>query len=135
LIYLLDTNAFSDFIREQPWMSSRLAALAPADRVMTCVIVMGEVNHGLERMPAGKRKQSLERKTSQFASHCPCEPVPVAAARHYARIKNGLQHAGLPLDENDLWIAATALALGARLVTRDAHFQRVPGLTTEDWSR
>jgi hypothetical protein len=30
------------------------------------------------------------------------------------------------LDENDLWIAATALALDAVLITRDSDFQRKP---------
>jgi predicted nucleic acid-binding protein len=40
----------------------------------------------------------------------------------------------LTLDENDLWIAATARALGAVLVSRDADFARVDGLSTEDWT-
>jgi len=135
LIYLLDTNAFSDFVRELPQMSAHFALLAPADRLITCAIVMGEVKHGNERLPAGQRKQSLERKATRFSSDCPCEPVPATAADHYARIKTRLQQAGLPLDENDLWIAATALTLGARVITRDAHFGRIPGLEAEDWSQ
>jgi len=32
------------------------------------------------------------------------------------------------LDENDLWIAATALALDATLVSRDGAFQTIEGL-------
>jgi predicted nucleic acid-binding protein len=35
----------------------------------------------------------------------------------------------LSLDENDLWIAATAIALGATLVTRDADFASVESLS------
>jgi predicted nucleic acid-binding protein len=38
------------------------------------------------------------------------------------------QRAGLPLDENDLWIAATALAIDATLVTRDTDFRSIEGL-------
>jgi predicted nucleic acid-binding protein len=38
------------------------------------------------------------------------------------------------LDENDLWIAATALALDAVLVTRDSDFQQIEGLSVNDWT-
>ena len=36
--------------------------------------------------------------------------------------------ARLPLDENDLWIAATALVLNASLVSRDNDFEGTAGL-------
>jgi len=38
------------------------------------------------------------------------------------------------LDENDLWIAATALSLRAILVTTDSDFQRVSELNIKDWT-
>ena len=40
------------------------------------------------------------------------------------------------LDECDLWIAATALALDAILVTSDSNYQRIAGLglRLEDWA-
>ncbi|MEK6563200.1 MAG: PIN domain-containing protein, partial [Candidatus Binatota bacterium] len=37
-------------------------------------------------------------------------------------------------DENDLWIAATALFLNAVLVSMDSDFQRVNALNVEDWT-
>jgi tRNA(fMet)-specific endonuclease VapC len=64
----------------------------------------------------------------------PCEPVPVAAGQLYADLKHRMRRSGTPLDENDLWIAATALALGAVLVTSDSDFSRVPALVIEDWT-
>ncbi len=36
---------------------------------------------------------------------------------------------GLALDENDLWVAATALSLGATSVSRDRDFAGIEGLT------
>jgi tRNA(fMet)-specific endonuclease VapC len=48
-------------------------------------------------------------------------------------VKVARERGGLVLDENDLWIAATALELGAVLVTRDSDFQRIDGLTVENW--
>jgi tRNA(fMet)-specific endonuclease VapC len=135
VIYLFDTNALSDYVRETPGMASRLATLASFDRVLTCAVVLGEVLHGIERLPASRRRDQLEQKTAQALRICRCKPVPVSAAGHYARIKSQLQRAGLPLDENDLWIAATALAFGATVISRDDHFQRIPGLAVEDWTR
>lgn len=61
-------------------------------------------------------------------------PVHQEAGNHYARVKRKRQRKGLPLDENDLWIAATALALGAVLISRDSDLQQIDGLTVEDWT-
>jgi tRNA(fMet)-specific endonuclease VapC len=57
------------------------------------------------------------------------------AGDHYGRMKREVEKRGLMLNENDLWIAATALALDAVLITRDSDFQRVPGLLMEDWTQ
>ena len=57
-----------------------------------------------------------------------CEPIPEEAGDFYAAVKLARQQRGLTLDENDLWIAATALALGATLVTRDGDFGAIDGL-------
>ena len=47
----------------------------------------------------------------------------------YGRIYRHLSDNGLLIGANDLWIAATALAHGLPLVTRnDRHFRRVAGL-------
>jgi tRNA(fMet)-specific endonuclease VapC len=125
----------SDFVRENPKIAAHLRGIEAHDRVFTCVIVVGEVKHGIERLPKSRRRQDLEEKTSKALTVCKCKPVPVAAADHYSRIKTYLEQEGLPLDENDLWIAATALDWGARVVSRDEHFRRVPGLTVEDWTQ
>jgi predicted nucleic acid-binding protein len=58
----------------------------------------------------------------------PCEPIPPAAGDLYALVKIAQQRQSLPLDENDLWMAATALALNAILVSRDSDFQAIEGL-------
>ena len=52
-------------------------------------------------------------------------------ARRYGLLVGQLWQAGTPIPTNDLWIAATALELGARLVSYDDHFRQVPGLITE----
>lgn len=133
--YLLDTNAFSALMDAHPRAEARVAQLRPTDLLTTCVVVRGEVLYGLERMPPGRRRQDFEAKAGSLFGRIPCEPVPVAAGLIYARIKVDAERQGTPLDDNDLWIAATALHLGARLVTSDSDFQRIKNLPTEDWTR
>ncbi len=65
---------------------------------------------------------------SSFLAAIHCEPVPERAGDFYASVKLTRQQRGLALDENDLWVAATALALGATLVSRDSDFTGVDGL-------
>ena len=65
----------------------------------------------------------------QFLAAFRCEPIPERAADLYATLKLTRQQHGLTLDENDLWVAATALALGATLVSRDSDFARIEGLS------
>jgi predicted nucleic acid-binding protein len=53
---------------------------------------------------------------------------------HYGRAFRHLRDNGNLIGANDLWIAATGLAYGMPVVTRNAdHFRRVPGLEVESY--
>jgi predicted nucleic acid-binding protein len=127
--YLLDTNAISDLMRAAPRIETWMGALLSGDRVVTCPIVRGEILFGIARLPPGRRRTELEEAGRRILSAVPCEPIPERAAEFYAAVKLAHQQRGLTLDENDLWIATTALALGATLVSRDSDFRRLDGLS------
>lgn len=128
MIYLLDTNAISGLMRSHPGIETWIAGLDEKDRIVTCTTVRGEILFGIFRLPQGKRRAELEQVGRQFLSVFHCEPVPERAGDVYASVKLARQQRGLALDENDLWIAATALALGATLVSRDSDFAEIDGL-------
>ena len=115
-------------------LDARMASLQPVDRVVICPVVRGEIRFGLEQLPQSKRRQDLEHQAAPLFATIPCESIPEAAGDYYAKIKMARQQKGLMLDENDLWIAATALALGAVLISRDSDFQKIDGLTVNDWT-
>ena len=53
--------------------------------------------------------------------------------RVYGEIKTALRRLGRPLPENDIWIAAIAIQHGLTLVSRDAHFDHLVGLSLDRW--
>ncbi|MGB7947422.1 MAG: PIN domain-containing protein [Candidatus Binatia bacterium] len=134
MIFLLDTNAFSDLMRKHSKLDARLSSLSTADRVVICAVVRGEICYGIEQLPPSKRRRDLEDQAGPLFAVIPCESVPEAAGDHYAKIKLTRRQKGLVLDENDLWIAATAFALDAVLITRDSDFQQIEGLFVNDWT-
>jgi tRNA(fMet)-specific endonuclease VapC len=134
-IYMLDTTILSDLMREHPQVAARIARLSPPDQVCINTIVRGEVRYGLARMVQGRKRRNLEAKAQQIFAVLPCEPLPEAAGDHYGHIKRDTERRGTRLGENDLWIAATALAFDAILVARDSDFQRVRDLQVENWTQ
>ena len=129
---LLDTNAVSDLMRDDPKVQTRMGA--HPDPVLTSVVAVGELRYGLSRLPLGQKRQHLEARAQGVLALLAIEPVTEAIADSYGGLKASLESQGLNLDDNDLWIAATALTLGYLVVTRDQIFSKVPGLQVEDWS-
>ena len=134
MIFLLDSNAFSDLMRKDPHAESHVAALAANDQVVICPIVRGEILYGLARLPQGRRRDDLVKQAAPLFNSVGCLPIPESAADAYASVKRTREKSGSRLDENDPWIAATAIAVGATLVTRDRAFASIEGLSTTDWT-
>ncbi len=134
MLYLLDTNAISALMRKRPEIRARLSSLGASHGIVTCPIVRGEILFGVEKLPDGRRRRELAERAASAFAEVACESVPEAAGDAYGQIKGARQRQGLTLDENDLWIAATAKALGAVLVSTDQDFAQIDGLTVEDWT-
>jgi predicted nucleic acid-binding protein len=135
VIYLLDTSAVSDWMNEHPAIVSRLSMLSRADRGIVCSIVRGEILYGIRGIPRGKRRRRLEERATKAFAQLRCEAVPGKAGDFYAQVRFEQERKGLTLDANDLWIAATTLALNATLVSRDGDFGRIDAFPVEDWTK
>ncbi len=62
-------------------------------------------------------------------------PITADVSWEYGRAFRYLQDNGAMIGGNDLWIAATAVAHGVPVVTRNArHYRRVPGLEIRSYS-
>jgi tRNA(fMet)-specific endonuclease VapC len=123
--YLLDTSAYIDLHRKP-------AADNPLDRasvVLISVITLGELYSGFKRGGLARQEKELRR----FLQHPKVAVVDVSAdtAEFYAEVFEHLRRAGSPVPTNDLWIAATAMQCGARILTSDRHFLRLPQVLVE----
>lgn len=58
------------------------------------------------------------------------EPLPLteSAAREAAEIRGELHEAGEPVNLGDVLIAGVCRDVGAKIVSRDDHFDRIPGV-------
>lgn len=128
MIYLLNTNVVSDMMRSDPRTKAWIGSLRDSDEIIICPVVRGEILFGIARLPPGRRRTELEGTAHRILAGLTCTPIPDHAGDFYASVKSLRRRQGLPLDENDLWIAATALALRATLVSRDTDFSGIEGL-------
>jgi predicted nucleic acid-binding protein len=62
--YLLDTNALSDLIRRHPDVRARLRSVEPTD-VTICPVVLGELLHGIRKMPRVAGAMTSPRKRTR----------------------------------------------------------------------
>lgn len=85
---------------------------------------------------AAKSSDAAENTTlvEQFLLSVPIIMPDLPVLRRFGTVKAQLQASGAPLADADVFIGATALSRGARLVTGNArHFERMPGLALESW--
>ncbi len=131
-LYLLDTNALSDLIRDPGGeVAARLALVGP-DQVCTSVIVAAELRYGAAKRASAR----LSERVDTILRQVPVKPVEPPSDQIYGRIRADLEAAGVSIGDHDLLIAAHALSLGCILVTdNEREFRRVPGLSVENWRR
>jgi tRNA(fMet)-specific endonuclease VapC len=131
-MYCFDTDVLSATMRRNPDLAliRRLAELSPSEQ-FTTAITLGELLYGAERRgSAGLRGTVRDLVTGALA----VLPFDQAAAEAYGPLRAQLESAGEPLDEPDMRIASIALSRDLTLVTANIrHFDRVPGLTIENW--
>jgi tRNA(fMet)-specific endonuclease VapC len=132
--YLLDTDVISNLVRRSPSpaLLRHLALTEPSKQFMS-TITLGELVYGAHR--ATERTADLLAKIdSVIIANLPVVSFDEAAAHQYGRIRAELERAGTPIGDADTRIAALALSRQLTVVTGNVrHFQRVAGLTVENW--
>lgn len=125
---MLDTNVAGHIIRG-PSPAVRDHLLRAPD-VCISVVTEAEILFGLAKKPGAV---GLRKGAEMFLAHIEVLSWTRATARAHGPLRARLEASGKPLGAIDTLIAAHALAEDATLVTADRAFDRVPGLSLEDW--
>ena len=133
MAWFLDTNACIMHLRgRHPQLSTQWRQHRAEDLAIP-LTTYAELLVGAEK--SSQPERVLQQIELLLEAHEIVE-ITEEVAEHYARIRADLEKRGVTIGGNDLWIAATALAHGAILVTNNTgEFSRVPGLAIEDWTQ
>ena len=124
---ILDTNALSAFAEND----QSLLAVLPTDRPWYLpVVVVGEYRFGLR---GSQERANREQWLRELLVAITVLPITEFTTEHYATVRHDLKAANRQIPPNDAWIAALALEHGSAVLSRDAHFDLVPGIRRIAW--
>jgi len=129
--YLLDTNICIYIKNHRPAEVLARFSKLPPGKVAMSAITYGELCFGAEKSSKPKESRHI---LEHLIALIPVLPLDETVSTQYGKIRQHLQASGRSIGNNDLWIAAHALANKLTLVTNNAaEFERVPGLHVENW--
>lgn len=119
---LMDTNVIVRVLNGDRELINELSKISS---LCTCTVVLGELMYG-----AAKSAHVVQNKQNakSFCSRYPLLGVSNIVAEFYGEIKKDLLSHGNVMPENDMWIAATALANDMTVITLDKHFEHIQNL-------
>lgn len=124
---MLDTSAYSAYLRGNAEVQQ---ALREADEIYLNPVVLGELSAGFSHGNREKKNRDI-LKEFLASPRVQVAVIDEETAERYAAILNYLRSKGTPLPTSDLWIAATAMQYGLKLITTDSHFRNVPQIIVE----
>lgn len=131
LRYLLDTNICIYIAKQRPPAVARRFARLAVGTVGMSLVTYGELRYGAEKSARGAEAMAT---LAQLVELIPVLEPSVAVGESYGTLRAQLERLGAPIGNNDLWIAAHALALGVTLVSNNTReFARVPKLKLQNW--
>ncbi len=123
----LDTSAFSAFLRGDEDVAR---ALQGADEIALPSVVLGELRAGFL---LGKHRARNESVLREFLAspRVRVRDIDEETSERYAAIFAYLREQGTPIPTNDIWIAASTMQHGLKLVTTDKHYLKLPQIIVE----
>jgi len=130
--YLVDANVLSEATKPTPDVRV-VAWLRHHERDLTVnPIILGELEYGILLLPASRRRTLLEQWFSASVQRLRVLDFDTATAAAWARLIARLKTKGHSMPVKDSLIAATALAHGLTMATRNTNDFLNAGVTVEN---
>lgn len=130
---LIDSSVLIAWEREQLDLESHLTEHAEEDFAISAVTA-SELLHGVHRARTAARRHQREAFVEGLLARLPIISFDLITARIHARLSAELAQNGTPVGLHDLIIAASAIARGFTVATRDERsFPKIPGLRLQRW--
>jgi tRNA(fMet)-specific endonuclease VapC len=102
--------------------------------IAIAAVTASELLHGVHRAVEPSQRSRREAFVERLLEALPVLPFDLVVARAHARLSAQLAMTGVTVGSHDLLIAATAVAVGYDVATRDERsFPRIPGLNVLRW--
>ena len=133
MAHLLDTNIVSYILKKNITLEQKLEEVTSlGEEVFISCITYYEVKRGLVAINA-------TRQLAEFNKFCQIYKIllidDLEIIELACEIYVDLQRRGFTIQEQDILIAATAIARGLILVSNDSDLLRVQGINLENWTR
>ncbi len=124
---MLDTSAYSAYLKGNAEVKQ---ALQEADQIYLNPVVLGELYAGFTH---GNREKNNRNILREFLASTRVQVALIdeETAERYTAIITYLWSKGTLIPTSDIWIAATAMQYGLKLITTDGHYRNLPQIIVE----
>lgn len=131
MTYMLDTNICVYVIKHKPEQVFQRMQENLQKGLCISAVTLAELEHGIEKSSYPEKNRAA---LTRFLAIIKVLPFDETAANEYGKVCAGLQRRGTPIGTMDMLIAEHAIAADCIIVTNHIReFERVPGLTIENW--
>lgn len=134
MLFFLDSNICIEYMRKSKKSAIIDARLSEHDYddIKIPSIVLAELLHGAYK---SRRVEETVNEVEDFVADFEVIKFDFVEAYMYGKIRANLERKGQLISNNDMLIAATALAYNATLITNNTQeFSRIDGLNLDDWT-
>lgn len=130
--YLVDANVLSELTKPAPDEKAIRWLRQHEQDLVVNPIILGEIEYGILAMPPGRRRNRMEEWFERVIQTLEVVDMDKETAAAWARLLAKLKKRGLAMPVKDSLIAATAIAHGFQVATRNTADFKNTGVPVEN---